>query len=135
MRVRALRVGHLLIPQKISLFHSPMLAKFEYWSCSTASHSVNKLSVGVTAETAVSTLPRQFFHAYFDCTAGINSLSPKFLNPPSPSLCLAAYTVKIDNSDRAWEAEAARAVSSRVADVTSTVTPRRERCQSATFYR
>lgn len=37
------------------------------------------------------------------------------------SLPHTAYTVEIDDSDRAWEADAARTVSSTVTDVTSTV--------------
>lgn len=44
-----------------------------------------------------------------DHTDSITSLSPKLPNPLSSSL--AAHTVEIDNSESAWEAEAARAES------------------------
>lgn len=99
-------------------------------------HSVIKLSGGLTSGTAGNPLllwidtSRQIFflrhffpfiHDYFDCTASTTSLSPKFPYPPSPSLSHTAHAVEIDDSDGAWEAEAAKAVSSRVADVTSTV--------------
>lgn len=58
---------------------------------------------------------------YFDGSTNIAGLSPKFPNSLSLSHNTHPCTLKIDDSDTAWEAEPARTMSSRGAGVTSTV--------------